>query len=423
MESDFWSGSIGAGSGEIEASTFSPPTTPRPRDSVSSCLDLDAAKFGSSAAAPIVGVLDEDEPLALITDSQSDNFNKDTQLQSDTGGEGDGRSGNTSRYQRDGAALLVTEGPVNALSEIEDESGRSIDRDRSPYFIETDSDDVFDGRDVGSNESAKMPRSAKRKQPSSHVASPVQKRKRRLQTSTIYSRARLDGARRSDRSDISHNGHSTGSAEQETKVRLPSPVPPIAHTADTETSSSRRDLDQPIKGGLPALSPRSCTFTAVVRDGCDGNGVSLAQLAQLKKGIGYVGEPNIFTIKLLSQESLLLNGVCHHPASQLLPCCPPTLPRYASAHTPSSNAARARLVRGRPVRAVAERRSPAGISDDDSLSNSDNDSLGNSDASSDTGGCRSEDEQDGTSPRKNFPWSELEEQCLWVWKEEGKSWK
>jgi hypothetical protein len=80
---------------------------------------------------------------------------------------------------------------------------------------------------------------------------------------------------------------------------------------------------------------------------------------------------------------------------------------------------------GRSRPAVAVKRSTAGISDDDSLSDSDNGSLGNSDfdASSDNDGCCSEAEQDGSSPRKNVPWGEIDEQRLRVYKEEGKTWK
>ena len=249
-------------------------------------------------------------------------------------------------------------------------------------------------------------RSAKRKQPFSHVASPVQKRKRRLQTSPSCSRARLDGARHSDRSNISYNDHSTGNTEHDTKGRLPSPVSSIAHAADPEMGLSRIELGRPSLDNLPTLteitfcpwSPHSCSFTAVILDGCDRNGV-FTQLAQLIKGIGYVGELNDFTIKPLQQESLL-TGVCHHPVFQLLPGCPPTLPRHASAHAPSSHIARTRLVHGRHVRAVAERRSTAGISDDGSLRDSD------SDSNSDNDGYCSEDEQ-----------------RLRVYKEEGKAWK
>jgi hypothetical protein len=434
VESDFWSGSVGAGSGEAEASPLSPVTTPVSRDSATLCRDLDPVEPTSSAAISVLGTLDENEPLALILNSESDIFDEETQQRQDTGGEGDGGSGNASPYERDViTASLLAEGPVNTLSDNEDESVRSIDRDQTPCLsqgnssgqIETDRDHEFNGLDARSSESSKRLRSAKRKQPSSHVASPVQKRKRRLQTSPSYSRARLDGARRSDRSDISHNSHSTGNTEHDTKGRLPSPVPSIAHTADTEMGSSRSELGRPSLDNLPTLteitfrpwSPHSCSFTVVIRDGCDGNGVSFTQLAQLIKGIGYVGELDDFTIKPLQQESLLLTGVCHHPASQLLPGCLPTLPRHASAHNPNNHIARTRLVHGRPVRAVAERRSTAGIGDDGSLSDSD------SDASSDNNGCRSEDEQDSASLRKNVPWGEIDEQRLRVYKEEGKAWR
>jgi hypothetical protein len=243
VESDFWSGSVSAGSGEREASPFSPATIPGPRDSATPCMDLDPTELGSLAAASILGVLDENEPLAFIPNSQSDTFDEETQQRPDTGGEGDGGSGNTSPYKRDVvAASLVAEGPVNALCDNEDESVMSIDRDQSPCLsqskssgqIETGRDHEFDSQDARSSESAKRPRSAKRKQPSSHVASPVQKRKRWLQTSTSYSRARLDGARRSNTSDISHKSHSTGNTEHDPKGRLPSPVPSVVHTTDTE---------------------------------------------------------------------------------------------------------------------------------------------------------------------------------------------
>jgi hypothetical protein len=106
----------------------------------------------------------------------------------------------------------------------------------------------------------------------------------------------------------------------------------------------------------------------------------------------------------------------HMPSSRI-PSYLPTLPRHASAHTSSSHVARTRPVHSRPVQVVAERRSTAGISDDDSPGDSD------SDASSDDDGCRSEAEQDGPSPRKNVPWCEIDEQRLRVHKEEGKPWK
>lgn len=56
---------------------------------------------------------------------------------------------------------------------------------------------------------------------------------------------------------------------------------------------------------------------------------------------------------------------------------------------------------GRPARAVAERRSPAIISDDESLSDSD------SDTSSENNVYCSEDKQGSAGPRKNIPQSEI----------------
>jgi hypothetical protein len=90
--------------------------------------------------------------------------------------------------------------------------------------------------------------------------------------------------------------------------------------------------------------------------------------------------------------------------------------RHANAHNPSNDAARTRLWHGRAGRAIVDRRSKAGISDDDSLSDSE------PDVSSDDDGCRSEDEQH-PSARKNSRWDEIDEQRLRVYKEEGKDWK
>ena len=66
MESDFWSSSVGARSGETEASHLSPATTPGSRDSATPCLDLDPTELSSSVTASVLGILHENEPLALI---------------------------------------------------------------------------------------------------------------------------------------------------------------------------------------------------------------------------------------------------------------------------------------------------------------------------------------------------------------------
>jgi hypothetical protein len=56
---------------------------------------------------------------------------------------------------------------------------------------------------------------------------------------------------------------------------------------------------------------------------------------------------------------------------------------------------------------------------------SDNDGLSDSDldASSDDDGCRSEDVGNRLSAGKYTRWDEIDEQCLRVYKEEGKAWK
>jgi hypothetical protein len=133
--------------------------------------------------------------------------------------------------------------------------------------------------------------------------------------------------------------------------------------------------------------------------------MSFSQLAQLIEGIGYVGKLDDFTIKPLQQESLLLTGVCHHPISQLSPGRTLTLPRHASARTPSNDAARTRLWYGRAGLAVSPRLSTAGISDDDSLSD------GDPETSSDDDGRRSEDERHRPCARKNTRWDEIDEAC------------
>jgi hypothetical protein len=103
-------------------------------------------------------------------------------VQSDTGSEGNSRSSNTSPYQQDSTALLVTNSPVNTLSKNKDESGRSIDRGRSLYLSqaksssqsETGCNYKFDGRNTGPGKSSNRPRSAKQKQSSLYITSLMQ---------------------------------------------------------------------------------------------------------------------------------------------------------------------------------------------------------------------------------------------------------
>jgi hypothetical protein len=85
---------------------------------------------------------------------------------------------------------------------------------------------------------ASQRRPAKRKRSPSPGDSPAKKRKHQLQASTRCSKAWLDGARRSKRSHTPHSDHCTSSTNYNTMDRLPSPVPSMAHTTDTEMRSS-----------------------------------------------------------------------------------------------------------------------------------------------------------------------------------------
>lgn len=58
------------------------------------------------------------------------------------------------------------------------------------------------------------------------------------------------------------------------------------------------------------------SLTATIRDGCDGRGVSLAQLARLIANTGHVGKIDDFTIKPIEQHSYLLSGFSRHVSSR-----------------------------------------------------------------------------------------------------------
>ena len=132
VKSDFWSGSVNTGSRKAEASPLSLVTTLGSRDSATLCQDLDPVKPVSSAAISVLSILDKNKPFALVLNNKSNNFDKETQQQQDTGGKGNSRKGNTLLYKQD---IVVTSqlarGSVNALSDNEDKSVRSINRDQS----------------------------------------------------------------------------------------------------------------------------------------------------------------------------------------------------------------------------------------------------------------------------------------------------
>jgi hypothetical protein len=79
--------------------------------------------------------------------------------------------------------------------------------------------------------------------------------------------------------------------------RLESPAPSAPQTIDTEMSSDYYNLGPLSSDIQPALtevtfrphSTRYCSFMAVIREGCDEQGVSFRQLTQLIESIGHVG--------------------------------------------------------------------------------------------------------------------------------------
>lgn len=163
----------------------------------------------------------------------------------------------------------INSDPPSCLSQ-----GTSSDR------IDLCRDIEYDSHSGMPDESAGRLGPGKRKRPSSPGNNLTKKHKHQLQTSTH--RARLESGRCSERSNTSHSGCSTSSTHYNTKGRLPSPVPCMAHTTDTEMRSNSSVLGRGPSDSLPTLteitfrpqSPRSCSFTTVVQDGCEGQGVS-----------------------------------------------------------------------------------------------------------------------------------------------------
>jgi hypothetical protein len=293
------------------------------------------------------------------------------------------------------------------------------------------SDDEFSNTPK-SDENDGRPRVAKRKRkrPSSPHNGPMhKKRKHHLeQRSTRQHRLRSTPYRRSLKSHSPLVQGSRVAAVSSAEGRLPSPASSAPQTMDTEMPSNCYNLAPLSSVILPTLtevtfrphSTRCCSFTAVVREGCDGQGVSFSQLAQLIESIGHVGEIDDFAIKPLQQHSFLLTGFSRHTSSQLS-SSGTTVLTVAEANRVHNDATPSQLRYGRAVDAagaVAPRGSEPSSSDHDcGLSDSDPDS-----SSDDDDGCSSKDEQGCSSTRKNIPWDPIDEQRLVAWKKEGKPW-
>ncbi|KAI9776258.1 MAG: hypothetical protein M1839_000492 [Geoglossum umbratile] len=203
------------------------------------------------------------------------------------------------------AAVLTTEriGDTH-LSSKGDESARPAKRQRPlPYsnsspepghdkagsYSDSYSDDELNNAKAKSDEDDERPRPAKRKRPSWSYDGPTQwKRKNYLQYRS--SRQHKPRSKSHQHYPKSHSLLDQGSrvaAGSSAEGQLPSPAPSAPQATDTDMSpdccnpSSRDVLPTLTKVTFRPHSLYCCSFTAVIRDGCDGRGVSFGQLAQL----------------------------------------------------------------------------------------------------------------------------------------------
>ncbi|KUJ10218.1 uncharacterized protein LY89DRAFT_739958 [Mollisia scopiformis] len=269
----------------------------------------------------------------------------------------------------------------------------------------------------------KKSRPAKRKQLSSSHDGPIRKKPRRpLQESSSCQRRPLSKPHRQYlKSHSPLDQCSRVATSSSTKGQLPSPAPSILQSIDTKMSLSNSNLSPSSRATPPTLTeitfrPHSAycySFTATIRDGCNGRGVSLAQLARLIASTGHIGKINDFTIKPIEQHSYLLSGFSRHTSSSIT----------AEAGRDHVDATRTRPQDSKVVDAGAfiSRGSEPSSSDDDESGLSDSDPELGSDCDSD--GCSSEDELGRSGSRMNVPWDPIDEQRLLAYKKEGKSWK
>lgn len=257
----------------------------------------------------------------------------------------------------------------------------------------------------------------KRKRPSLSCDGLMRKkRKHRLQQRSICQRRpHSKPYRRSPKSHSLLDQGSTAAAVSSTEGRLPLPAPSTPRATDTDMSPDCCNFDRSSGAVLPMLtevtfrphSPDCCSFTAVVRDGCKGQGVSFSQAARLIKSIGHVGKIDDFTIKPLEQHSFLVTGFSRHTSSRPSSSAA-TLAIAAEAGRDHVDATRTRPQESKAVDARALESQKLSSDDDCRLSDSDSESC------SDDNGC--------SSTSKHSLWSDLDEQRLLAYKKEDKSW-
>ena len=191
---------------------------------------------------------------------------------------------------------------------------------------DSDSDNDLNENKVDPENNDEEPRPMKRKRPSSSHDGPMQKKRKHhlQQSSTRQHRLHSKPGRRSPKSHSSLDQGSTVAAVSSTEGRLLSPAPSPSLATNTDTSPDYCNIDRSSRAILPTLtevtsrphSPHCCSFTAVIRDGCDRRGASFSQVASLIEGIGHVGKIDDFTIKPMEQHSFLLTGFSRHTSSQ-----------------------------------------------------------------------------------------------------------
>jgi len=194
---------------------------------------------------------------------------------------------------------------------------------------------------------------------------------------------------------------------------LPSPASSARHATDIDISPDCYNLDRSSGAALPTLTevtfrPHSalcCSFTAVIRDGCEGRGVSFSQLLRLIASIGHVGKIEDFIIRSVEEHSYLVTGFSRHTSSRLS-FGSTTLSTTAEIGRDHVDAEHTQSQDGR---ALVSRRSKQSSSDNDG-----NLSDGDSESSSDN--------DEYSSTRTKILWDAIDEQRLRAYKKEGKPW-
>lgn len=291
-------------------------------------------------------------------------------------------------------------------------------------------DAVYNSHSGESDKDGEEQRPIKRKRPSSHDGPIRKKRRRHPQRSSPRQRrtvSRPYGQYTMSRSPPPHiSKRATGSG---TKGRSPSPASSIPRSRDKtipldDFNRGRLSRDTPPTLTEITFRPHSAhchSFTAVVRDGGNGQGVSFGQLARLVASIGHAGEIDDFTVKPAEeQHSYFVTGFSRHTLSSRSSCGRAALPTTAEAGCDYVEVKCARPQYGKALdtETLAAQGCKLSSSDDDcGLTDSD------SDVGSDDDGCSSEAEKRGDlSVRMNIPWDPVDVQRLVVWRKEEKPW-